>query len=208
MLKNRLAFVVALALISACGPSQKPQPTGGPSGTAAVGNAGSGERAAAAAVAKLTAQANQNPMLAPWSGPYGGVPPWDRVKADLFPAVFELGLSLLLAEVDAIAENPQPPNFSNVIGALEDSGRHEGRAETLFGVLTGNLNTEDVQVVDREWSPKITAAYDKITFNDKLFARISAVYAGRETSGLTAEQKRLLERTYEQYVRAGAKLSP
>ena len=164
-------------------------------------------RAAVAEVAKLTARADGNPMLAAWSGPYGGVPPWDRVKAESFPAAFELGLSLLLAEVAAVAENPEPPTFSNVIAALEDAGRHEGRAETLFGVLTGNLNTEDVQSVDRLWSPKITAAYDKITFNEKLFARISVVYAERETAGLTPEQKRLLERTYEQYVRAGAKLS-
>jgi len=164
-------------------------------------------RPADAEVAQLTARANDNPMLAPWSGPYGGAPPWDGVRAELFPAAFELGLALLLAEVDAIAENPEPPTFNNVIAALEDAGRHEGRAEVLFSVLTSNLNTADVQAVDRLWSPKITAAYDKITFNGKLFARISAVYAVRETMGLTPEQKRLLERTYDQYVRAGAKLS-
>ncbi|MBL8744126.1 MAG: M3 family metallopeptidase, partial [Myxococcales bacterium] len=70
-----------------------------------------------------------------------------------------------------------------------------------------NLNTADVQAIDREWSPKIAAAYDKIVFNEKLFARIAAVYDARDKAGLTAEQKRLLERTYEQYVRAGAKLS-
>lgn len=206
MMKRCVACAVALALVSACGRSLNPSPL--PAGTATVDTAHAAHRAAVAEVAKLTARANDNPMLAPWSGPYGGVPPWDRVKAELFPAAFELGLSLLLAEVDAVAENPEPPNFSNMIAALEDTGRHEGRAETLFGVLTGNLNTEDVQAVDRLWSPKITAAYDRITFNEKLFARISVVYAERETSGLTPEQKRLLERTYEQYVRAGAKLSP
>jgi len=178
MLKKQVVFVIALALVSACGRSHAPSPVS--TGTAASDSAHAAHRAAVAEVARLTARANGNPMLAAWSGPYGGVPPWDRVKPELFPAAFELGLSLLLAEVDAVAENPQPPSFSNVIAALEDTGRHEGRAETLFGVLTGNLNTEAVQAVDREWSPKITAAYDKITFNDKLFARISVVYAGRE----------------------------
>jgi peptidyl-dipeptidase Dcp len=206
MLKNRLVFVVTLALVSACGRSHTPSPVS--TGTTAATGSEAAHRAAVAEVTKLTAKANENPMLAPWRGPYDGVPPWDQAKAGVFPGAFELGLSLLLAEVDAIATNPQPPTFSNVIAALEDSGRHEGRAETLFGVLTGNLNTEDVQAVDREWSPKITAAYDKITFNEKLFARISAVYAGRQNAGLTPEQKRLLERTYEQYIRAGAKLSP
>ncbi len=190
MMKRSLLFALALTLISACGPSRKPGPI------------------PVAEVARLTARANANPMLAPWSGPYGGVPPWDRVKAELFPAAFELGLALFLAEIDVIAGNPEPPRFDNVIVALESAGRHHGRAEVLFSVLTSNLNTADVQAVDREWSPRIAAAYDKITFNEKLFARISAVYAARETSGLTPEQKRLLTRTYEQYVRAGAKLSP
>ena len=182
MLNRRLAVTCALALTLACGSPPKPDRK----------------------LAKLTAQANGNPMLAPWSGPYGGVPPWDRVKAELFPKAFETSLALLLAEVDAVANNPEPPQFGNVIAPLEDAGRHQNRAETLFGVLTGNLNTADVQAVDREWSPKIAAAYDKITFNEKLFARITQVYAARETSGLTPEQKRLLSRTFDQYVRAGA----
>jgi peptidyl-dipeptidase Dcp len=186
MTKRDLALTAALALTLACGSTPKPDPE----------------------LAKLTAQANANPMLAAWSGPHGGVPPWDKAKADVFPTSFETGLALLLAEVDAIANNPEQPRFDNVIAPLENAGRHEGRAEVLFGVMTNNMNTADVQAVDREWSPKITAANDKITFNDKLFARISAVYSARETANLTPEQKRLLERTYDQYVRAGAKLSP
>lgn len=185
-LKRHLAFTGALAMTLACGTTPKPDPE----------------------LARLTAEANANPMLSAWSGPYGGVPPWDAAKAELFPKAFETGTALLLAEVDAIANNPDKPQFGNVIVPLEDAGRHEGRAETLFGVLTSSMNTPEVQAVDREWSPKIAAAYDKITFNNKLFARISAVYAGREKAGLTPEQKRLLERTYDQYVRAGAKLSP
>jgi len=169
-----------------CGSSQKPDPE----------------------LAKLTAAADANPILAAWSGPHGGVPPWDVAKADQFPAAFTTGLALLLAQVDAIANNPEPPTFGNVIVPLEDAGRHENRAEVMFGVLNNNMKTPDVQAVDREWSPKIAEANDKITFNDKLFARISEVYAAREKAGLTPEQKRLLERTYDQYVRAGAKLSP
>ena len=206
MTKRYTAYAVALALASSCGRSPSPGPP--PAGTASVDAAHVSHRAAAAEVAKLTARANDNPMLASWSGPYDGVPPWDRVNAGLFPKAFELGLALLLAEVDTIAWNPEPPRFDNVIAKLEDAGRHEGRAEALFGVLTSNLNTEEVQAVDRDWSPKIAAAYDKITFNEQLFARISTVYAARETAGLTPEQARLLTRTYEQYVRAGAKLSP
>jgi peptidyl-dipeptidase Dcp len=212
MLKTRLASIVALALLCACGPSHKssstPPPAGGATAVAATpGESGdAAHRAAVADVATLKKKADADPMLAPWTGPHGGVPPWDKAKAELFPAAFETGLALLQAEVEAIATDPAPPTFDNVIVALENSGRHDNRAETLFGVLTNNLNTENVQAVDREWSPKIAAAYDKIIFNEKLFARISTVYDAREKSNLTAEQKRLLTRTYEQYVRAGAKL--
>ena len=196
MLKRCLSLSLALALLSACAAAHKTTPA----------PASKGAAPASASVASLTKRADADPMLASWTGPHGGVPPWDKVRADLFPASFELGLALLLAEIDAIAQSPAPPTFDNVIRALENAGRHEGRAEVLFSVLTGNLNTKDVQAIDREWSPKVAAAYDSITFNEKLFSRIAAVYAARETSGLTAEQKRLLERTYEQYVRAGAKL--
>ncbi|HTE50320.1 MAG TPA: M3 family metallopeptidase [Kofleriaceae bacterium] len=162
--------------------------------------------AAVVEVARLTARADQDPLLVKWTGPYGGVPPWDKVKVELFPASFETGLALMLAEVEAIATDPAAPTFDNTIGALENAGRHENRLEALFGVYTDNLSTPEVQAVDREWSPKIAAAADKITFNEALFARIEAIYGAREQAGLTAEQKRLLERTRDDFVRAGAQL--
>lgn len=206
---KRLALaVVALWLSSSCGPAPSGLPPAQPpKEVPKVTPNQDPHRAALAEVARLRALADKDPMLAEWTGPYGGVPPWDKVKAELFPKAFETGLALLLAEVEAIAQNPEPPSFDNTLGALEDAGRHENRAETLFSVLSGNLNTPDVQAIEREWSPKMAAAYDKITFNDKLFARIAAVHAAREKSGLSAEQKRLVERVYDNYVRAGAKLT-
>src|SRR5262245_47788057 len=206
MLKRSLASIAVIALVCACGASHNKPATSSPAASPAVAGGDAAHQAAVAEAAALKKKADADPMLVAWAGPHGGVPPWDKAKSDLFPPAFETGLALLLAEVEAIATDPAPPTFDNVIVALEDTGRHENRAETLFGVLTNNVNTEDVQAVDREWSPKIAAAYDKIVFNEKLFARISAVYDAREKSGLTAEQKRLLTRTYDQYVRAGAKL--
>ncbi|HEU0030297.1 MAG TPA: M3 family metallopeptidase [Kofleriaceae bacterium] len=165
----------------------------------------SGRDAALAEVARLKAIADQDPLLAPWPGPYGGVPPWDKLDVAKFPKAFETGLALMLAEVDAIAENPERPTFANTIVPLEDAGRHEDRAETLFSVVTSNLSTPEAQAVDKEWSPKQAAAYDKITFNDKLFARVAAVHGQR--AKLDPEQKRLVELRYDRMVRAGAKLS-
>ena len=163
---------------------------------------------ARAEVARLTAIADQDPLLAPWTGPYGGVPPWDKLNVAGFGKAFETGLALLLAEVDVIAENPEPPTFQNTLVPLEDAGRHSDRAQTLFSILTNNLSTPEAQAVDKEWSPKIAAAYDKITFNDKLFSRVAAIHDGPDKAKLTPEQQRLVDLNYDRFVRAGAKLSP
>jgi peptidyl-dipeptidase Dcp len=159
-------------------------------------------------VSRLRAKADQDPLLAPWRGPYDGVPPWDQVETARMGASFETGLALLKAEIAAIAANPEPANFQNTIVPLENSGRHEHRLEAIFGVLSGNLNTPEVQKLEEEWSPKLAAAYDEITFNESLFARVSAVHAARTSAqpALSAEQQRLVEQTYDDFVRQGAKL--
>jgi hypothetical protein len=139
--------VLASLLVAACActpaPGPGPQPTASTSPTGSTAAAVSPHDAARARVAELASRADANPTLAAFTGPYGGVPAWDKVKPDLFPAAFELGLALLLAEVDVIATSPEAPTFQNTIAALEDAGRHQGRAETLFSVLTSNLNTPD-----------------------------------------------------------------
>jgi len=208
--------IVALILMS-CGPTPKPTPPTPPASApgddkpvAAApepppARPASKRDAAIAEVARLTALADQDPYLAAWTGPYGGVPPWDKLKVEAFPKAFEVGLALTLAEIDVIAENPEPATFANTFVPLENSGRHEGRAETLFAILNGNLSTPEVQAVEKEWSPRMAAARDKITFNDKLFARVTAVYAAREQ--LDPEKRRLVELRYDRFVKAGAKLS-
>src|SRR5262249_54503430 len=89
---------------------------------------------------------------------------------------------------------------------LEDGGRHFGRAQTVFSVLSGNLSTPEVQAIEKEWNPRRAAAFDKINFNPRLFARITAIYEARDR--LDPEQRRLVELRYDRFVKAGAKLSP
>ncbi len=205
MLKHA-SLLVALLAAACSSPAVSPDGGVSPSSTAPQADApGKAHAAARAEVERLRAVADKDPLLTTWTGPYDGVPPWNVVKADGFPRAFEAGLALLLAEVEVIATNPAAPTFDNTIVPLEDSGRHQDRAEVLFSVLTSSLNTPDVQAVDREWSPKMTEARDKIFFNERLFARIAAVHAA--PAGLSAEQKRLVERTYDAFVRAGAKLT-
>lgn len=149
-----------------------------------------------------------NPLIAPWTGPYGGVPPWDKVKPELFPAAFEAALAERRRDYDRIANNPAKPTFANTFVPMQNAGQTLNRVMTLFGVMTGNMNTPAYQALDREWSPKLSKASDEITFNPKLFARIEAIYKARDTSGLDAQQKRLVMRTYDSFVRQGAKLTP
>jgi peptidyl-dipeptidase Dcp len=206
---------LSISLLLALGACTPPTPVTNtpPAGSASATNTTTATAApsaldhARAEVARLRPEADKDPLLAAWTGPYGGVPPWDKVKAELFPAAFTKGLALLAAEVDVIANSAEPPTFASTVAALEDAGRHQTRAEALFSVMTANLNTKEVQDVDREWSPKLAAAYDAITFNEKLFARIAAVHEGRAAAGLDAAQRRLVELVYARFVQAGAKLS-
>jgi peptidyl-dipeptidase Dcp len=213
---SRSLVVVSLLFVLACKDSKKsnqqPPPDKPIAGSAGSGSAGSAAaqpavtfESAKAEVDRLKKIADENVLLAQWQGPYGGVPPWDKVKVADFPAAFETGLALQQAEIDMIANNAEPPTFVNTIAALDDAGRHEDRAETLFSVYQSSLNVAEVQAIDKEWSPKITAAGDAITFNEKLFARILAVHAARDKD-LTPEQKRLVELRHDRFVNAGAKL--
>ena len=155
----------------------------------------------------LTGTAAINPLVAPWRGPYGGVPPWDQVRPELVSDAFEAALMEQRSEIAAIADNPDAPTFTNTIEALERSGRSRNRVTRLFAVVTENVTTPQYQALEREWEPRLTAASDEIFMNAALFARIQSVYAARDRANLTAEQQRLLKRIYDLFVRRGAKLT-
>jgi len=149
-----------------------------------------------------------NALLADWTGPYDGVPPWDQVKPELFPEALQFGIDEQRAEVLAIADNPAPATFANTIEPLQKAGQRFDRVQALLGVMTSNMTTPAYQELDETWSPKISAAYDEITLNPNLFNRIKAVYDARDSAGLDAKQKRLVTRQYESFVRSGANLNP
>jgi peptidyl-dipeptidase Dcp len=165
--------------------------------------------ATAGAVAIASAEANvQNPLLSPWTGPYGGVPPFDKVKVELLKPALEAAMAEQLAEVDKIANDPAAPTFENTLAALERSGRTLDRVGTIYGVYSNTMSTPEFQKVEEEMAPKLAAFSDQITQNEKLFKRIAAVYDARDAAKLTPEQKRLAWLDYTNFVRAGAKLDP
>src|SRR5262245_35632358 len=117
-----------------------------------------------------------NPLTTPWSGPFGGVPPWDQVRAQDFPAAFEAALADERAGVEQIARNPAPPDFENTIAALQRVGQMKDRVLRLFGVMRHNMSSPEYRALDKEWQPRLAAAADEIRFFPGLFDRIDAVY--------------------------------
>jgi len=154
----------------------------------------------------VTAAAPANPLLEKWVGPYGGVPPFDKVKIEDFKPALEAAMTENLAEVDAIANQKDAPTFENTIVAMERSGDTLNRVQTIFGIWSSNMSSKDFEPIDAEMSPKIAGHSDKIYQNEALFKRIEAVYNSPEKTKLTSEQQRLVWVYYNNFVHAGAKL--
>ena len=157
-------------------------------------------------VRAATAGDETNPLLADWTGPYGGIPPFDKVKIEHFKPALEAAMNENLAEIDKIANSKEAPSFENTIAAYERAGGALDRVSTVYFIWTGTMKSAEVSAIEREMSPKFAAMSDKITQNEALFKRIEAVYNAPEKSKLTAEQQRLVWRHYTNFVRAGARL--
>lgn len=140
-----------------------------------------------------------------WSGPYGGVPPFDKVRIPQLRTELEEAIEDALLRVDAIAKNPLAPSFDNTIAALERSDERLSRVQAIYRVWVSNMSTEEFRPVQTEMEPKLAAYRDKLTQNGALFKRIEAVY--QSSGALNDEQKRLVWDIYTDFVRAGAKLS-
>ncbi|MBL9067230.1 MAG: M3 family metallopeptidase [Sphingopyxis sp.] len=165
----------------------------------------SAEPVAAPAPAPTTV--STNPMLAEWTGPYEGVPPWDKMDPELFPDAFTRAMAEVKAEVQAVIDNPAAPTFENTHVPMMLAGETMERVSALWGVQTSNKSNDRVEDIDAEWSPKLTTFYTELFLDPKLFARYKAVYDARQTSGLNAQQIRIVERAYDEMVRDGANLS-
>ena len=153
-----------------------------------------------------TAARAEKPLLRPWTGPYGGVPAFDQIKVADFKPALEAAMAESLIEIAAIASNPQAPTFDNTIAALERSGRTLERVQAAYGVWGSTLNDAAFSAVEAEMEPKLAGFFDQITQNAALFKRIEAVYNAPATKQLSAEQRRLTEVRYKEFVRAGARL--
>lgn len=137
--------------------------------------------------------------------PYGA-PDFNWIKQEYFKPAIEEGMRRHKEEVEAIATSTEAPTFANTIEALEKSGGLLSRASSVMYQLVGAHTNEDLQKIRAELSPKLAAHSDAIAMDERLFARIKALYDQREELGLDPVRKRLVERRYTAFVRGGALL--
>jgi peptidyl-dipeptidase Dcp len=197
--KHLTALAVASALaIVGCGQSQESD--------SQKNKAQGGSTAQTRAIQKEHKAMQQvaNPLMVESTLPYHA-PPFDKIRPEHFLPAFEKGMEEHSQEIEAIANNPEPPTFDNTLVAMEKSGRLLSRVANVFFNLTGTISNEDIRRIEAEVSPKLSQHQDAIMLNEKLFNRVKTVYEHRDTLE-DPEARRLVEVVYENFVRAGAQL--
>src|ERR1700721_2650931 len=149
--------------------------------------------------------ASANPLLKPWQTPFE-TPPFAEIAPEHFLPAFEQAFADHSAEVAAITHDPPPPGFPNPVTALERSGKLLSRVAAVFYDLVSAHSNPALLETDKEVSLRMALHWNPIMMNAVLFGRIAQLHEKRAALGLTAEQMRLLERTYTRFHRAGAGL--
>ena len=147
-----------------------------------------------------------NPLLADWDTPFG-LAPFDRISDADFAPAFAQALAAHLAEIEAIADNPEAPSFANTIEAMEGAGEALDKVLSVFFSVAGADSNEARQALQREFSPKLAAHSSAIYSNETLFARVRDLWERRDALGLSDEEARVLMLTHRGFVRAGAALT-
>jgi len=163
----------------------------------------SNQAAAPAAATTSAAVSAVNPLLTASPLQYQA-PQFDQIKLEHFIPAFEQGMAEHAAEIEAIANNKEAATFENTIVAMEKTGGLLDRTSSVFFNLTGTISTPELMKIQAEMAPKLAAHGDNINLNPALFARVKAIYDGREQTKLDPESLRLIEVTYQNFVRAGA----
>ena len=150
--------------------------------------------------------ARTNPFFTASPLPYQ-TPPFDQIQEEDFLPALEAGIAEKRREISAIADNPDAPTFANTFEALERSGALLTRVNSVFGAMTAANTSERLQEIDELITPQLTALYDEISLNSRLFARLDTVYQHRGTHCPDAESMRLAEVLWQQFQLSGASLS-
>ncbi len=146
-----------------------------------------------------------NPLLKPWTAPHG-LPPFQAILPAHFEPAFAVAMQAQRDELRSITHQAEAPDFDNTVAAFDRSGRLLGRVAAVFGNLTASQTNPELQAVQRRMAASLADHDSAIFLDEALFGRIDALHAGRDVLGLSAEQRRLLERVHLDFVRAGSRL--
>ncbi|CAM3246147.1 M3 family metallopeptidase [Shewanella violacea] len=147
-----------------------------------------------------------NPFFKPYDT-YLGIPDFDKIKPEHYLPAFKAGIAQHKAEIQAIIDNPQAPNFINTIEAMEFSGELTSKVVSVFYNLTGADTNDALQKISKEVSPMLSSASDDVLLNSQLFQKVKAVYDSRDSLNLNTAQAKLLDDTYKSFTRGGANLN-
>lgn len=152
-------------------------------------------------------QTETNPFYTEFQTP-NGVPPFDQIKTEHYEPAFLKGIEEQNANIQAIIDNADAPTFDNVIVALDNSSPLLDRVSGVFYNLTSAETNDELTALSVKLAPMVSEHSDNISLNQALFEKVNAVYRQKDSLGLDREQQRLLEKTYQSFVRSGANLSP
>lgn len=175
-------------------------------GLAACQNTGQTDTISSVTV-ELPSELQSNTLLAEWTGPFGGVPAFDKVKLEDLKPALEYGMKRNLEEIDIITANSEAPTFENTIVALERTGSDLDRIFTHWGIWSSNMSSPEFRAIQGEMAPKLSAFSSKITQNEALFQRVKAVYESDVVKSMRPDQQRLVQLTYDGFARNGATLN-
>ncbi len=147
-----------------------------------------------------------NVLLKEWTGPYGGVPAFDKMQVADIQSAVEQGMKENLEEIDAIANSTEAPTFENTIEAMERSGSTLDNVFTYYGILSSNMSSPEFREVQATLAPKLSEFSSKISQNKKLFERIKTVYENAQKTPLEDDQQRVVDLIYKGFAMRGAAL--
>ena len=157
---------------------------------------------------KSNTQSDVATLLAPWNGPYGGLPSFTGISSAAIEDAMLAAIELKRVEVQTIASVSEPPTFQNTAEAFENCGRALQRVKCVFHVYANSLSLGDMPAVAQRLVAHIAALDDEIAHNENLYSRLHAVWDSRHQSGLSAEQQRLVEVLLTSMQRRGSGLAP
>jgi peptidyl-dipeptidase Dcp len=195
MRKLIIASAVSAALIAGCGEKPSDSEKAEPQTTPQI-----------AASKQEVEKSELNPFFKEYDTPFG-IPPFDKIKNQHYLPAFEKAIAEAKAEILSIANNPDKPTFANTVEALQYGGKLRSKVSRVFYNLTSAHTNDDLKAIAKEVGPKLSGLNDDQNLNPDLFKRVETLHQQMDELELRADQKKLLDDLYKQFVRGGAGLS-